>query len=362
MRISHRFDRYVDAYHFCGLRRPVPTLCEPAPEAGAKDNGHDNTTATTIADFDSAWKRALNLWLPDCFHLFWPDIFHQIDWTIKPEFLEQELNKLQTSVKRGITCVDKLVRVHFRNGQNALLLIHIEIQAGRGGPSLAQRMLRYHNRLLENHPDHIHCPCAILLDRTRGPNVETLRIPMLGGEHLFRFPVVNLGAWAGRQPELHAIAPNNPFAVVILAQLTSRATRPDQDRLVSKLELAKLLKLWGYTEGQRIDLIRVIDDVLRLPEALEDSFYTALTTIEDPHIMEHLNSFQRVRLRREKAESEEKGRHEGIAQVLHTQLSQKFGTLPGWVDQRIQQADAVVLQRWAISVLTADSLDVVFSD
>ena len=65
MQNSPFLNRSVAAYHFCGLKRPVPTLCEPALEGGAKDNVHDNTDATTIADFDSAWKRELNLWLPD---------------------------------------------------------------------------------------------------------------------------------------------------------------------------------------------------------------------------------------------------------------------------------------------------------
>ena len=80
--------------------------------------------------------------------------------------------------------------------------------------------------------------------------------------------------------------------------------------------------------------------------------------------MERLNSFQRVRLRRERREAEEigiqKGSHTGIAGVLHAQLQQKFGDLPDWVNQRLQQADTVVLQQWAINLLQAQTLDAVF--
>ena len=50
MQNSPFLNRSVAAYHFCGLKRPVPTLCEPALEGGAKDNVHDNTDATIIAD------------------------------------------------------------------------------------------------------------------------------------------------------------------------------------------------------------------------------------------------------------------------------------------------------------------------
>lgn len=110
---------------------------------------------------------------------------------------------------------------------DALLLTHIEVQTRNAGKTLALRMLRYHHRLFEAYPGYIHFPCAILLDRKRGSDVETFRVPVLGGEHVFRFPVVNLASWCVRQEELNTLAPMNPFAVVVLAQLACRATQPD---------------------------------------------------------------------------------------------------------------------------------------
>ncbi|NLZ10599.1 MAG: hypothetical protein GX086_04605 [Alcaligenaceae bacterium] len=121
-----------------------------------------------------------------------------------------------------------------------------------------------------------------------------------------------LARWNVRLEELYAIAPTNPFAVVVLAQLACRATQPDQTRLVSKLELAKLLKYWSYSVNQRFQLMLVIDTLLTLPEPQEDAFYDAAQHIEDEHTMERLNSFQRVRLRREKQASEEIGMQKGI--------------------------------------------------
>ena len=317
-------------------------------------------------DFDAAWKEALYLWLPDCLKLFWPDIHDQISWSVKPLFLKTELNNLQKSIQPNPSFVDQLAQVHLKQGHRALLLIHIEVQTCSAGRTLALRMLRYHNRLFERHPKHTHFPCAILLDRKRGPDSEEIRIPVLGGDHTFKFPVVNLAAWGSRQDELHAIAPTNPFAVVVLAQLTSRATRPDRRRLVSKLELAKLLKYWGYNADQRFNLMQIIDALLTLPEPLEEAFCQEALHIEDEQNMERLNSFQRVRLRRERREAEEigiqKGTHTGIAGVLHAMLQQKFGDIPDWVNQRLQQADTVVLQQWALRFVKAESLQDVFDD
>lgn len=137
---------------------------------------------------------------------------------------------------------------------------------------------------------------------------------------------------------------------------------------VSKLVLAKLLKYWSYSVNQRFQLMLVIDTLLTLPEPLEDAFYDAAQHIEDEHTMERLNSFQRVRLRREKQASEEigmqkgieQGVHTGIAGMLHAQLQQKFGDLPDWVNQRLQHADTTVLQHWVVRIIHAQSLHDVF--
>ncbi|MBC2771192.1 hypothetical protein GTU67_14945, partial [Pusillimonas sp. 7-48] len=189
-------------------------------------------------------------------------------------------------------------------------------------------------------------------------------------ELLFTFPVINLAKWAARADELHRIAPANPFAVVILAQLACRATQTSaESRLVSKLELAKLLKYWGYDVGQRINLLRIIDSLLILPKAMEDTFMTTLTTqIEEPQAMTFISNIERYYLQRHIDENKQgwleeglsKGERHGAADVLHAQLQQKFGTLPDWAADLIHQADTNTLQRWAINVLSAQTLQAVF--
>jgi len=390
MNLWRRLERCSRDFGY-GLTEPVPDATNAAEdgsgafEAASYGTGNASKIVSEAAtaerpDFDRAWKDALRWWLPDCLRLFWPAIHDQINWTIPPEFLATELRRLQKVIQPDVRYVDQLAKVRLNQGHDALLLIHIEVQTRRAGKTLALRMLRYHHRLFEAYPGYTHFPCAILLDRKRGPEVETFRVPVLGGEHVFRFPVVNLAAWETRQHELHSIAPTNPFAVVVLAQLACRATRPDQARLVSKLELAKLLKYWGYSVDKRFQLMLVIDTLLTLPEPLEDAFYTAAQHIEDEHTMERLNSFQRVRLRRERQAAEEigmqkglqaglakgiqqgleqgieQGAHTGIAGMLHAQLQQKFGDLPDWVSQRLQHADTAVLQHWVVRFVHAQSL------
>ena len=358
------------------LAEPVPDATDAAEDrSGSAEDAnsglHDVSRIVSEAataerpDFDRAWKDALRWWLPDCLHLFWPAIYDQINWTIPTEFLTTELRRLQKAIQPDVRYVNQLAKVRLNQGHDALLLIHIEVQTRNAGKTLALRMLRYHHRLFEAYPGYTHFPCAILLDRKRGPEVETFRVPVLGGEHVFRFPVVNLAPWETRQHELHSIAPTNPFAVVVLAQLACRATRPDQARLVSKLELAKLLKYWGYSVNQRFQLMLVIDTLLTLPEPLEDAFYNAAQHIEDEHTMERLNSFQRVRLRRERQAAEEIGMQKGLEQgllkgealALQRLLVKRFGPLPDRAVQQIESATADQIDLWIDRVLDAQSLN-----
>jgi hypothetical protein len=51
---------------------------------------------------------------------------------------------------------------------------------------------------------------------------------------------------------------------------------------------------------------------------------------------------------------------QALARILRGQLALKFGRLPKWVDERLQAASALQLQRWSIRILTAGALEGVF--
>ena len=59
-----------------------------------------------------------------------------------------------------------------------------------------------------------------------------------------------------------------------------------------------------------------------------------------------------------------KGRQEGIQQagykILSTLLTHRFGTLPQWVTEKINNADLDTLEKWSLRLLSAEKLDEVF--
>jgi hypothetical protein len=53
----------------------------------------------------------------------------------------------------------------------------------------------------------------------------------------------------------------------------------------------------------------------------------------------------------------QEGRQEGEAALLLRQLERRFGTLPGWAQDRIAAADTAALEGWGLRILDADSLE-----
>jgi len=327
------------------------------------------TATPFVPHFDGLWKEALQLWLPECLALFWPHIHQQIDWTTPPVFLDKELKRLDRILKHGAQHVDLLAQLRLNTGDDALLLLHLEVQAGHIHSGFVVRIFRYRIHLLEKYRDQAILSCAILLDREQGPDTATFRHGGFGDHLIFSFPVVNLAQWRHRMAKLKALAPTNPFVVVVLAQLEYRATAPDATRLVSKLRLARSLKQWNYDEATRKMLLRILDGLLLLPEPLEDQFIETLEQ-EDAVMMQLLTSADRVLLRREKAAGLEEGRQEGrregklegASTLLETQLQRKFGSIPDWAAIRIAQADVESLRQWALNVLDAERIELVFEN
>jgi len=171
-----------------------------------------------------------------------------------------------------------------------------------------------------------------------------------------------------RVAELEMLAPVNPFAVIVLAQLEVRAAASGATRLASKLRLARALRQWAYGPALRGAVFRLIDRLLVLPPQLDARFIEILEQSEDSAMLEQLSSIDRYLLKKEKDAGMEEGRRFGLQEgrlagavrLLQAQLQRRFGTIPEWAAERIAQADADTVQQWALRVLDARQLEDVF--
>ncbi|AEC21741.1 hypothetical protein PT7_3201 [Pusillimonas sp. T7-7] len=322
----------------------------------------DSVPTQAPPDYDGAWKNALDAYFPGFMALFWPALHAQIDWAHKPVFLDKELQKLVVSSKHGRLHVDKLARVRLLSGQDVQALIHVEIQGGIGYDSgLPARMFTYHMRLREKHPKHPLVSLAILLHRRTGPSTQVYTYSHWGCSLEFRFPVVHLQGWRSRMNELLRLAPHNPFAVVVLAQLEANAKYPDEQQLVRKTALVRHLHDWGFERNQIVQLFNILDAMLVLPVSMEQRFIDAINQIEEEYNMTYVNTIERVALRRGREEGKQEGGRATATSILIALITRKFGEVPNWAQARLAGADQSSLDRWAVQILDAKRIEDVFA-
>lgn len=82
-----------------------------------------------MSDFDSPWKEALHYCLKWFLAFFFPKCHDEIDWSREYESLDTELQKIFPEGETGKRTVDKLFKVWRRDGEEAWVLIHVEVQS-----------------------------------------------------------------------------------------------------------------------------------------------------------------------------------------------------------------------------------------
>ncbi|MFV9504006.1 MAG: Rpn family recombination-promoting nuclease/putative transposase [Oscillochloridaceae bacterium umkhey_bin13] len=275
-------------------------------------------------DFDTPWKDILDAYLPEFFALFFPDVHQDIDWAQPVVPLDKELQQVVRDAHLGRRLADKLVQVARRDGQEAWVLIHIEVQAHEEA-DFAQRMFRYYYRLLDRYNRQI-MSVAVLGDERATWRPTTFQRELWGCAAHFQFPVIKLLDYQSQQAALAANP--NPFATVVLAHLAAQQTRRNlPQRAQIKFQLVRQLYERGFQRADIIQLFHFIDWLLELPPALSASFWSELTAWEEEQRMPYITSVEQMGIEKGLAQGIEKGRvHERRDLVLHL-LTRRVGAV-----------------------------------
>ena len=222
----------------------------------------ENPLDTPTDDYDAPWKEALGEYLRECLALLFPAVHAAVDWGRPYAFLDTELQQARRAAAIGPRRADRLVQVWLVGGEEAWLLVHVEVQS-QEVPSFPERMFVYNYRVFDDH-HHEVMSLAILGDERLGWRPDTYRRDLLGFELWMRYPVAKLAEWRAQLGVLEKS--DNPFAVVVLAHLAAQETRGDADRReVAKLGLIRRLYDRGYDRERVLSLFGLIDWLLALP-------------------------------------------------------------------------------------------------
>ena len=325
-------------------------------------------------DYDSPWKEVIECYFPDFLHFYFPHAHAQVDWSEPFLFLDQELRAVVQDAELGTRFVDKLVRVTRLDGDAEWIYVHLEVQ-GSAQESFAERMFVYNYRLY----DRYHVPIAslaVLADEQVNWRPTAFAYDVLGCHMGIRFPVAKLLDWTGSDARL--ADSRNPFAVVTQAHLATRATRGDPlARYAAKWALVKGLYRRGWERKQVIDLIKILDWMMRLPKELVQALRQDMQTLEEEMGKPYVMSFERLAIEEGMAKGMQQGMQQGMqegmqqgmqlgrlageAHLLARQLNRRFGEVPPWALRQLQSATESELEAWGEAVLSATSIEAVFS-
>ncbi len=239
------------------------------------------------------------------------------------------------------------MQVWRRNGDEAWVLIHIEVQHQEEA-DFARRMFGYYYRLLDRYNRPV-ASVAILGDERAGWRPATFQTALWDCAVQFHFPVIKLLDYRARWAELEAS--RNPFATVVMAHLRAQETRGNAAaRGQAKLMLTRRLYELGYGREEIVGLFRFIDWLLQLPEEVDERFWEELQQYEEERAMTYMTSIERIGLR--------KGLVQGLLTGLELALEFRFGDEGRRVADEIREVrDVAVLEAVAERLRTAASVD-----
>ena len=108
-----------------------------------------------IPDYDHLWKDVITELFEEFLLFFSPELYEQVNFTIPPEFLEQELQKITVDSHSPKRIADKLVKLRLKNGKEQWVYVHIEVQ-GDYKKDFPKRMFQSFYRILDKFDQNIY--------------------------------------------------------------------------------------------------------------------------------------------------------------------------------------------------------------
>ncbi len=299
------------------------------------------------ADYDNPWKEALSLYFQPFMAFFFPEIDVNINWSRGYEFLDKEFQQVAADAEIGLRQADKLVKVWRGDGAEVWVLIHVEIQS-QSKSDFAERMYVYNHRIFDLYRRSV-VSLAVLADDQESWRPDRYSDELWGCRVELRFPTVKLLDYQGRRDILEQ--DDNPFAVIVAAHLTTQQTNKDPSgRYQGKLRIAKSLYQRGYSRQDILELFRLIDWMMTLPESIESEFKQEIRNFEEDLQMPYVTSVER--LARQEGVLQQK--REDVIEVLEV----RFEELPNELIQKINQIeDLELLKTLHRQAITIGSLD-----
>ncbi|MGJ9458107.1 hypothetical protein [Oceanobacillus sp. CF4.6] len=220
-------------------------------------------------DQDGLWKKLIGELFEAFIQFFAPGLYEEIDFTIEPEFLQQELFKEVIIEKKGRVNADQIVKVFMKNGKERWILVHVEVQ-GIAGKEFSQRMFKYFYKIYDKFNREIYA-IALITDAEQSSKSNRFSYSFFGTELEYAY---NMYEFHGKDIE-QLEQSSNPFAAAVLAGIYASKTKNESHKrylFKRKLMIEILQKFSSQHENTRTyltSLFYFIDYLLHVPDELK---------------------------------------------------------------------------------------------
>ncbi|MCC5617788.1 transposase [Nostoc sp. CHAB 5836] len=291
------------------------------------------------ANYDESWKVAIEQYFEPFVAFFFPEAHQAIAWERGYEFLDKEFQQIVQDAEVGTRFVDKLLKVWLKGGEEAWLLLHIELQS-QTDIGFAKRMFTYHYRIYDRYDREV-VSLAVLGDEQPSWRPQEYGYGRWGCEMRLRFPIVKLLDYEWEMLE----SSDNPFAVVVMAhRKTQNTTQAARERLRWKLRLIKGLYKRGYSRQDILEIFGILDRMMRLPEPLELTFRDELRQFEEENQMPYISSIERI------------GRQEERHDIIRNLLVSRFGVIDEELEAIVNPLTALPTSEFSSLLLSLSNL------
>ena len=210
---------------------------------------------------DDNWKFLIENNLEDFTAIFLPDLHGEIDYSVKPIFLEQEFRSTLRPFHLGKKFTDKIIKVRLKTGVDKLILIHVEVQH-EAEDDFSERMYIYYTLIFLKYRLDITA-IAVFTNKEVPPNRGIFRKEAFGTSIEYRYNSV----WSMDKTEEALSASENIFDLALLTMRYLGETKNNmRKRLLFKKKLAELAVERNFSNDRINSFLIFVDEILKLSE------------------------------------------------------------------------------------------------
>ena len=323
---------------------------------------HDHHFKNLFLDFP---KQALEWLLPNA--------LQQYGAIEKISFVRQEPKKRRLQ-DRGLV-LDMPILFSFEKGR--ILLWIVEFQEDKKGFSI-YRLLRYTTDLMEQFPDAVVIPTVMFTARKKWKTDIRRSIESRFSDRLFlhfEYQLVRILDYRAADyyhtsnPLLRILLPKMDFPQHERKKIIRLAYKGLFDLVDRKLfeKYVDFIDIYAeVSEEEKEDLYQELcerEETVMLAQYIRSKgFEEGVQVGIEKGVQVGIEQGVLQGVLKGKMEGKAEGRLEGMASILKRLLQQRFGALPPWVEERIDQGSLEQLEAWTERMLSAASIQELLSD